>query len=337
MVELRDAVSVIIPVYNSEQYLAEALESVLAQSLTNIEIICVNDGSTDHSLEILNKYAQKDSRVVVISTENHGAGSARNVGCTLAHGEYLSFLDADDFFDSDMLKIGYELAKISDADICVWNSDGLSVRTQKRVLQNRAFQRKFFPTEKSFSPQSEPYSNYVFQMFNGWAWDKLFRRQFILEKGLHFQEIRTTNDMFFVYAALASAGSIVAIDRILTHQRIDIASSLSSTREQSWDCCIRALCALKQYLVEHRVYPRYRQSFVNWALELTLWHLFTLSGDARRKLFECLKTTGFVRLDITRTPRRDFYLQYQYSQFLQIFTQEYDSYEIKRMLRENNE
>ena len=90
-------VSVIIPVYNTENYLRECLDSVLAQTLREIEVICVDDGSTDNSLNILKEYQNKDTRIVVLTQENRSAGAARNYGLSIAKGKYLSFLDSDDF------------------------------------------------------------------------------------------------------------------------------------------------------------------------------------------------------------------------------------------------
>ena len=112
-------VSVIIPVYNVEKYLRECLESVINQTLKDIEIICVNDGSTDNSLEILKEYAQKDERIVVISQENSGVSIARNVALDCAKGEYVCFMDPDDLYpDNDVLEVLYNKAKENNVKIC---------------------------------------------------------------------------------------------------------------------------------------------------------------------------------------------------------------------------
>ena len=115
-------VSVIIAVYNAEKYLVQCLDSVLNQTLKEIEIILVNDGSTDNSMQILEKYQKKDARVRVINQENQGAAAARNAGMKLAVGEYLSFLDADDFFSPEMLEEMYAGCVEQDADISVIRS-----------------------------------------------------------------------------------------------------------------------------------------------------------------------------------------------------------------------
>ena len=114
--ESRITVSVIIPVYNSEKYLRQCLDSICAQTLREIEIICIDDGSTDGSADILEDYRKKDSRVTVIRQNNAGAGAARNKGLDISRGRYLSFLDADDFFEMSMLEEAVRCAEENDSD-----------------------------------------------------------------------------------------------------------------------------------------------------------------------------------------------------------------------------
>ena len=101
------AVSVIMPVYNSEKYLRVALDSLINSTLKNIEIICVDDGSTDSSFDILKEYKQKDNRFILLRQKNSYAGVARNYGMSVAKGKYLSFLDSDDYFKTTMLEEAY--------------------------------------------------------------------------------------------------------------------------------------------------------------------------------------------------------------------------------------
>ena len=116
------AISIVIPVYNVEKYLRECLDSLINQTFNDFEVICVNDGSKDSSLEILNEYAQKDIRFKVISQENGGSGSARNNGLSRAQGKYVQFLDGDDYFEPEMLEKLYNLAEKHQADITVCSS-----------------------------------------------------------------------------------------------------------------------------------------------------------------------------------------------------------------------
>ena len=109
-------VSIIIPTYNVEMYLVECMESVIHQTLKDIEIICINDGSTDGSLEILKSYAQKDDRIVLVDKENGGYGIAMNIGLEKATGEYIGIVEPDDFVKLDMYESLYQIAKDNDLD-----------------------------------------------------------------------------------------------------------------------------------------------------------------------------------------------------------------------------
>ena len=112
-------VSVLIPVYNVEKYLSRCLESILKQTLTQIEIICVNDGSTDGSLEILEKYQKEDSRIIIINKENGGLPSARNAGLDRAKGKYVGFVDSDDFVEPNMFEKLYRTAEDEKSEIVI--------------------------------------------------------------------------------------------------------------------------------------------------------------------------------------------------------------------------
>ena len=109
--------SIIVPVYNVEPYLEDCLNSVLNQSLTDIEVICVNDGSTDKSFDILENYAKNDERMAVINQENAGHAVATNIGMTYATGEYLFLMDSDDIIEFNALELTYNKAKECDVEM----------------------------------------------------------------------------------------------------------------------------------------------------------------------------------------------------------------------------
>lgn len=128
------AVSVIIPVYNAAEFLKDGLNSLLKQTLREIEIICVDDGSTDGSLVILKEFEKTDARIRVIHQENQGAGAARNNGMDVARGKYLAFLDADDFFEKNMLKAAYDRAEETEAEyVCLMQT---SMIIQRKYTKN---------------------------------------------------------------------------------------------------------------------------------------------------------------------------------------------------------
>lgn len=116
MNELKPTISIIIPVYNVEKYLRQCLESLINQTYKEIEIICVNDESPDNSLEILNEYAKSDERIVIVNKKNEGVSAARNAGLKVAKGEYIMFVDSDDWVDLQMCEMMYEAAKKENAD-----------------------------------------------------------------------------------------------------------------------------------------------------------------------------------------------------------------------------
>lgn len=121
--EMNPKVSVIIPVYNAEKYLRQCLDSVVNQTLRDIEIICVDDGSPDSSLSLLQKYASGDNRIKILQQENSGAGIARNKGLAMASGKYILFLDSDDFFELDLCENLFYQAEKTEADIILYDAD----------------------------------------------------------------------------------------------------------------------------------------------------------------------------------------------------------------------
>ena len=142
------AVSVIIPVYNVEKYLAECLDSVISQDIQDMEIICVNDGSTDSSGEILKTYARKDDRIKVVSQENKGLSSARNIGIEYAKGEYLLFLDSDDCLAEFVLKELYETAQGEDVEILTFDAECFY---ETEELKKREYKDNYYRRQKEYS------------------------------------------------------------------------------------------------------------------------------------------------------------------------------------------
>ncbi len=309
-------VSVIVPIYNSEAYLRQCLDSICRQSLADIEIICVDDGSTDGSLDILNEYAANDSRIQILTQKNGGAGTARNYGLRVARGEYLSFLDSDDFFEPDMLELACQKADLCQTDFVVFHSD-------KYYMDKKEFVKNPWVVQMRDIPPYEPFkyrelTDNVFKVFVGWAWDKLYRRSFVFEHNLWFQEQRTTNDLVFVYSALTLAKRIAVVDKVLAHQRMRSGGSLSVTREKSWHCFYDALLALRKRLREEGIYWELEQDFINYALHFSLWNLRTLAEPTRQLLMEKLQKEWFADLGIAGKQKEYFYDENEYGQYVKL-------------------
>lgn len=309
-------VSVIIPIYNAEAFLRQCLDSVVNQTLKDIEVICVDDGSTDGSVGILREYAARDSRVRLIRQKNAGAGAARNQGLREAVGEYLSFLDSDDFFEPDMLEKAVEAAERYSADYVVFNSDQYHMDKNEFVPVPWVAVKKDMPPYMPFHYRQ--LTGNIFLSFVGWAWDKLYRRDFVEKQRLYFQEQRTTNDMLFVFSALVTAKRIAYVDEVLAHQRRGSGNSLSVTREKSWHCFYDALTALKKRLEEEGIFWELEQDYINYALHFSLWHLNSLAEPTHSILEDRLRSDWFRALGITERPRSFFYSREEYAQYEQI-------------------
>lgn len=309
-------VSVIIPVYNVEQYLRQCLDGIICQSLQDIEIICIDDGSTDGSYAILQEYANKDNRIMVLQQPNSGAGIARNLGMQYATGAYLSILDADDCFEPTMLEKAYLQCEKDKADICVFRSDRFDTQTGNFEAIPWTIKQKYLPATVPFAA-SDIYP-YAFQIFNGWAWDKLYRHEFVVSTGLQFQGLRTTNDAYFVFMANVLAGSITIVDEVLVHHRANTGTSLSVTREKSWDCCWQAVSAIRLELISRNQFALVDQSFINWALHFLLWNVHTLQGDSKALLIKAMREQYFAELELSKYSKEYFYNQNEYREYLQI-------------------
>lgn len=201
-IDYEPKVSVIIPVYNTEEYLRECLDSVVNQTLKEIEIICVDDGSTDSSLEILKEYAQKDNRFTIITQENLHAGVARNAGLAVAKGEYVSFLDSDDFFKENMLKTLFENSINNNCEIGICSGEKL-LYPDKIIQEMPWLQKK--DTEQIIMPNEE---EDLFNLTSPNCWNKIFKKSFIDKYNVRFQNLLNCNDVFFVGLTLGLSNKI---------------------------------------------------------------------------------------------------------------------------------
>lgn len=222
-VVVKPKVSVIIPVYNVQSFLADCLNSALQQTLSNIEIICVNDGSTDSSPEILKEFEQKDSRIKVINKENAGYGAAMNDGIKAASGEYLAFLESDDQIDNNAYKRLSELADSYDVDIIKGNYYTLFGSGKTKELKEIKLTKVSERYGTVFNPLSEPWSFYI-PMMNCLG---LFRTSLITENNILHNETpgAAHQDMGFWFQTLCCANKMVLVDEPFYMYRQDNANS----------------------------------------------------------------------------------------------------------------
>ena len=225
-------VSVVMPVYNAELYLSEALASVLMQKdIPEVEVVCIDDGSTDDSTAILEFWENLDSRLKVIRKKNQGAGIARNAGLDAAKGECIFFMNAEDRLASGaVLRQAYDQVKADDLDILL--SDGSVMSEYGNVEQTDAFlRREAVPAERVFAPEALGDNLYI--MAPMWLSAKMFRRSFLAEYNLRFPALKRFEDFPMAQLALALARRLGVMPRAMPVRRAGVATSPESTRDAS--------------------------------------------------------------------------------------------------------
>ena len=261
----RYKVSIVIPFYNSQRYLRDCLESVINQTYRNLQIICVDDGSTDDGCDIVREYMQNDGRIVLLSQQHANAGAARNFGMEDADGDYIIFLDADDFFELTMIAVMVDKAAGEGADLVVCNSIGFNENTGKKYeITGCSLFMDALPVGKdTFTP--EEISNSIFQMTAGWPWDKLIKRTLIERNKLQFQNLRVSNDALFVNLVCVLAKKIAVVKNILVTHRSHVTTSIEYSKTEHWECVVTMLRSFEKELKNRGIFEQYKNSFISFA------------------------------------------------------------------------
>ena len=219
-------ISVIVPIYNVEEYLHKCLDSILNQTFSNIEIICVNDGSTDGSRKVLEEYKKRDFRIKIVDKENGGLSSARNAGMKVAVGEYYSFIDSDDWIDKTMLEKLYENMTTLNTDISICAVHQFDEINQKIDDSNPYYTLEFFDKtfdNKVFSyKDTKPFIIDVCVM----AWNKLYRRSLIEECQAEFPEGLIFEDGPFFFSIFFKTERVSIVREFLYYYRINRKNSI---------------------------------------------------------------------------------------------------------------
>ena len=278
-------VSIIMPVYNVQDYLQQSLHSVSRQSLKNIEIICVNDGSTDRSSAILEHFAEKDNRIKVITTDNYGYGHAMNIGVSTAKGKYVGIVEPDDYILPDMFEYLFDAACISNADII--KSDFY------RFTENNGVKNKFFQPAVSdkqyYCKKLDPKENKICFQFIMNIWCGIYRKDMIDKYGINFNETEGASfqDNGFWFKTLCYAKSVLYLNKAFYMNRRDNPNS-SVNQKNNIYACNKEYRYIRGFLTDH---PELEQNFLDVysykKYQTYMFNLNRISGELAEK-YICL-------------------------------------------------
>ena len=307
--EINPKISIIIPIFNSENFIIECLNSLIYQTFKNFEIICVNDGSTDNTLEILKEFQNKDKRIHIINQNNRGAEIARNVGMKESKGEYLMFLNSNDIFNNTMLEELYAKIKENNLEIIICNSINFKILNDEKIFnehKNYIFsneQKYFF--KQTFSSQN--IDKYFFEIFIWWPWDKIFKKDFIENLEIDFKNLNSTNYLIFIYLTVLSSKKISFLDKIFINHRIGVKLSNENFKENKSDKYYHAIKELKKFIKEKNLYKKFKQDFINYVASFSIWRLESIYGKSFCYLFQKLRKEWWNEFDVVGYNKKYFY------------------------------
>ena len=261
------AVSVIIPVYNVEKYLRQCLDSVINQTLEDIEIICVDDCSTDDSFEILKEYASKDSRIVLLKQKvNQGQGVARNLALEIANGDYIMFCDPDDWYELNTCEIAFNEISKNRTDMALFFYNRYFEEDKKYFPDNARYQRYSRIVEQKIDINT----NKNFSIVDFFIVNQIYSRHFINQYKIRFDSCRMFEDQHFMGMAYIYANKIYIINAFLYNYRIRN-NSTTFTCQYAYKDLFRISHYLISLLLDVKDSKIFIATFLSYRLRTILW------------------------------------------------------------------
>lgn len=285
-------VTVVMPVYNAFDYLRPALDSIICQTFTELELICVDDGSTDRSLHILKEYQEKDSRVRIVTETNAGPSIARNKGLDRARGEFVIFLDADDFVEPTLIEKLYNKAVEDNLDIAIAKYDIYNDRKARFEGVIKCDHGEIFDGGETVSKASHP--DEILQCTTTYVWNKLFRTSFLRDKDLSFdKELRVFEDAYFVVTALSLATAVGKVHEVLVHHRVYSGQARKKLFKKYYRQVPEIYTRIRAFLTSHGMYKPLQQSFLNLSAS-RFYKIYNLLGNDAKEEFYNLYHNGYA-------------------------------------------
>lgn len=274
--------SIVIPVYNVEKFLRECLESIATQTFSDFEVICINDGSTDNSLTILQEYANKDSRFKVISQENQGQGIARNKAIEIAQGNYLLFVDPDDFIESNTLEIIYNKFQQTGVDIVQF--DFATCRENGKYSGLETFKKRMRKEFHYAIKDNEIFNwnNIKKKNLQGMSlciWNKAYKMKLIKENNIKLAPNKHGEDHIFSISANLLADKILYINKAFYHYRTRLGSAVNKASDDNF-CIFDNVELLRKFLISNELFDEYKASFEDYASTAFSWHYSNIPTES---------------------------------------------------------
>ena len=311
-------VSVVIPVYNVDKFLNNTLSDITGQTLKEIEIICVDDGSTDKSCEIIEEWMKKDSRIQLIKQTNQYAGVARNNGLKKARGKYVIFWDADDLFEEKALEVLYTQAEKEQSDICICGARKYDNERQEYTALKACLNEDLLPEKETFNKFDVP--DNIFNLTNNVPWNKLYRTKFVLDNKLEYQAIKQANDTYFTIMALFLAERITYVKDILIAYRVNNEASLTGKASDTVFCAYDSWLYTKERIEKYPDFKMVQKSFLNRALGGFHFSLSSQSVFSEyEKLYCMLVEKGFHEFGLDEYSEEDIYIPWMYKDMKKMY------------------
>lgn len=283
IVQKKPLISIVMPVYNCEKYLKESLDSILNQTYKNIELICVDDGSTDHSLDILNFYSKKDSRLKVYTQTNQGPSAARNKALDKAQGEYVSFVDSDDFLELNAYEILVECALQEQSwDLIIFGGNIVGVK-------NEYFEDKLTTVFKQYMYCAQGEVVFREKAARPFLWLHFIKRE-LFEKPTRIrfdEDINLGEDQIFQFEYIPRAKNVMVIDQKLYNYRMDHNASLmqlyNNRKIKKTECHFSIIEKVMNNWKRAGLYDLYQDDLWTWAVQLIYWTINDLPSEFRKE------------------------------------------------------
>jgi glycosyltransferase involved in cell wall biosynthesis len=281
-------VSIVVPVYNVEDYLRQCLDSIINQTLKKLEIICVNDGSTDNSLRILEEYAKKDQRIKIINKKNAGLGSARNIGMANATGEYTGFVDSDDWVDLSMFEKLYKRAKSpkSDMVMCpIYIYDDIKHGSEYDLSY---FNLDCFNDDFNDSFDYSKTKKFFFKICVT-AVNKIYRTKFLKDIDVKFPEGLIFEDNPFFYKTFLNAKKVSLIRDFLYFYRANRSDSIISKADQKYFDVVKIQNISREIFISNPKYNDLKINLLNYQIGSIFNRYNQVSEEYKKEFFELIK------------------------------------------------